>query len=100
MDLVVNRNWKIVSSALKAAFVNGKMDGKLYRQQPKEFKVPEKVLVYRPLNAIEGLNQTSIAWRKVFQKILSTLKFRQADAEARVFILEDHIYGSHFGERR
>ena len=74
---------------MKAAFLNGELDEKLYMEQPQGYVVKGKeYCVYELRKALYGMKQASRMWRKVFNAFLESSGCVKSDADSSLYILK------------
>ena len=72
--LAVLKNWHITGLDVKSAFLYGKLDEKLYMEQPEGFKVKgQEHKVMHLKYAIYGLKQAALAWWKALDESMASL---------------------------
>ena len=69
------------------AFLNGRLDEKIYMFQPDGYIAPgEQHLVCKLNNSTYGLKQSLRCWNRVFCEYLESIGFAQSDADPCVYI--------------
>lgn len=72
--IMAMKNWKGRKIDIKAVFLNGKLDGKLYMEQPEGFIDPEKPdYVCELKGSLYGLNQSPRQWSQRLHTVLLKL---------------------------
>src|SRR5699024_6826015 len=72
---------------VKAAFLNGQIDGLIHVRPPPPFCKPGKV--WRLNKSLYGLKQAPRCWAKTFLAIATSLGFQQSKADKCLFIKQE-----------
>ena len=86
LTLAVLENWYISGIDVKTAFLYGKLDEKLYMEQPEGFKVKgQEYKVLRLMCTIYGLKQAALQWWKVLDESMAKLGFKHLYSDVGIF---------------
>ena len=87
-----NKAWKIKTTDIKSAFLQGKeLDRIIYVKPPKEARKKEKKVVWRLKKCLYGLNDASRQFYMSVKDVLIQCGCRQSSVEPSLFYLLDHM---------
>lgn len=85
--IAAKRNYKIKKFDIKTAFLNGKLDKKIYMMPPEGYNVENKVCVLK--KALYGLKQAPLKWNKRIVEFLKDEGLVPLKLEKCIFVNED-----------
>ena len=87
--IAISLNFKIVSADFTTAYLNSRIDKKIFMKQPEGFVFKDYEYVLELKRGIYGLKQGGYLWYKHITNILSLLGFEQLTMNSNIFINKD-----------